>query len=276
MQPPMSSESPEPRPAKPAREGLHPAKGNEVMGIVQVTLGLLIATSLLSYHPADSSFLYDPGATSETVHNLIGHFGAQLSALFIGLLGLTALLVPLLLLITGWRRLRRHEASKVVGRGTGAFLLLAALPGLLQLNLGSIPFRGLPVEAGGGFGVLLAKFFEQRLNYTGALLVLLALVVIGAKLLVQSTLGELLAHWKQSLQSWRERTTLSWARRRERREKDRQRQRVVSKHLQRIQDERAQSAAAAGGETVLPSVVPGPGTDRATKRCGCASGNGAA
>ena len=187
----MPSESPDVRPSPPAREGFHPAKGNEVLGIVQVTLGLLLVVSLGSYHPADPSFLHDPGpAGSGDLHNLIGVVGAQLAALSFGLLGAPALLLPVLLLTTGWKRLRRHEASRVVGRGAGAVLLLATLPGLLQLNLGSISWKGVAVDAGGAFGRILSEFLEHRVNYTGALLVLLAAVVIGATLLVQSTLGD--------------------------------------------------------------------------------------
>jgi S-DNA-T family DNA segregation ATPase FtsK/SpoIIIE len=237
---------------------LHPAKGNEVVGILQVTLGLLLAASLLTFHPADPSFLHDPGpAGSDRIHNVIGTVGAQIAAACFGLLGLPALLLPALLLITGWRRLRRHGASKVVGRGSGALLVLATLPGLLQLNLGHVDWRGLAIDAGGAFGVLLSSFLERRLNYTGALLVLLAAVVIGATLLVQSTLGEILAHWQQRLAAARERWALDWARRRERKERERQRERVVSKHLQRVQEERARDGAT---EDELPSVVPPAGT----------------
>jgi S-DNA-T family DNA segregation ATPase FtsK/SpoIIIE len=252
----MPSESPDVRPSPPAREGFHPAKGNEVLGIVQVTLGLLLVASLGTYHPADPSFLHDPGPVGPTgLHNLIGVVGAQLAALCFGLLGLPALLLPVLLLITGWKRLRRHEASRVVGRGTGAILLLATLPGLLQLNLGSVSWKGVAVDAGGAFGRILSEFLEHRVNYTGALLVLLAAVVIGATLLVQSTLGDLLAHWKGRLAAWREAGVLRWARRRERRERDRQRQRVVTKHLQRVQEERARD----GSEEDPLSVTPAPG-----------------
>ena len=56
--------------------------------------------------------------------------------------GLTAFLVPVFLFVAGWRRLRRHGAARVVGRGFGVALLLAATPALLQLTLGRIELAG--------------------------------------------------------------------------------------------------------------------------------------
>ena len=57
-------------------------------------------------------------------------------------------------------------------------------------------------------------------------------------LLVQSSLGEVLAGWRASYEAWRERRRLAAERRRERREKERARRRVVVKHLQRAADEK--------------------------------------
>ena len=76
------------------------------------------------------------------------------------------------------------------------------------------------------------------MNFAGALVLLLALCIVGVALLVQTSLGELLSRWRRrfagALDQWR----LARARRAERKEKERSRNRVVVKHLQRVAEEK--------------------------------------
>ncbi|HEX2223339.1 MAG TPA: DNA translocase FtsK 4TM domain-containing protein, partial [Thermoanaerobaculia bacterium] len=161
------------------RPTLSPEKGNELTGLLLLFFGLFLAVSLASYFPEDPSVLRH---LDEEVRarNWAGAAGAHVAALSFGFLGLTCLLVPFFLLVAAWRRLRRRGAVRVVGRGFGAALLLTALPPLLQLNLGRLAWRGGNVEAGGAFGILIAEMLETRLNFIGALLVLLAAVACGS------------------------------------------------------------------------------------------------
>ncbi len=228
---------------------LSPEKGAELVGIVLLVVGLLLAASLAFYHPEDPSFLRQTTDAAE-VSNPIGPVGAQIAAAAYGFLGLTALLVPVLVLLAGWRRLRRNVWPRVVGRGIGAVLLVASLPGLLQHSLGRVPWRGTPVPAGGALGEFLAATLERALGFTGALFVLLGLVVIGSTLLVQSTLGELLGRWRAGLRGRFDRVAYAWSRWRERRRKDRSRQRVVAKHLERA------AAASAAVTAAEPEDLP--------------------
>ncbi|HZI63858.1 MAG TPA: DNA translocase FtsK 4TM domain-containing protein [Thermoanaerobaculia bacterium] len=229
----------------PARARLAPGKGHELAGFLLLLVGLLLGISLGSHDPRDPSAFHQTEAPGAPVRNLIGSVGAETSALFLQLLGLTSLLVPLLLLVAAWRRLRRRASDRVVGRGVGAVILLGSLPGLLQLTLGDFAWRGQPIAAGGAFGRLLADSLQGRMHFVGALLVLLAAVLGGATLLVQSTLGDLLAAWRQRLRAAAQGGALAWARRRERRHKEKARARVVEKHLERVREEREKTGAAA-------------------------------
>ena len=58
-------------------------------------------------------------------------------------------------------------------------------------------------------------------------------VLIGIALLLQSTLGDFLAHWRQRLQEWLTHSKLAWLRKRERKSKEKSRRRVMAKHLER-------------------------------------------
>ncbi|HEX9942639.1 MAG TPA: DNA translocase FtsK 4TM domain-containing protein [Thermoanaerobaculia bacterium] len=238
----------------PERPTLSPEKGNELLGLVLLAAGVFLVLSLGSHHPQDPSLLHR--VADEAVHprNWIGAVGAHISAAAFGFFGLTCLLIPLFLVVAGWRRLRRRGARRVVGRGFGALLLLAATPGLLQIGFGRVSWSDGSVAAGGAFGVLLADLLEPRLNLMGTLVVLFAAVACGTALVVQSTLGDLLAVWRGRLRQLWQDWTLARARRRERREKEKNRRRVITKHLQRVAEEK-QKMAPAPAEPHRPSMA---------------------
>jgi DNA segregation ATPase FtsK/SpoIIIE, S-DNA-T family len=222
---------------RPERPTLSPEKGNELLGLALLGASLLLAFSFATYQPSDPSLFHDLAHAAPS-RNWIGPAGAQVAALGFGFFGLSCFLLPLFLLVAGWRRLRRRGAVRVVGRGFGSLLLLAALPGLCQLLLGGIAWRGEALPAGGAFGTVLTALLDERLSFTGSLLVLASAVAIGAALVVQSTLGQALAAWRQQLRQLWQNAVLARARRRERREKERARRRVITKHLQRVVEEK--------------------------------------
>src|SRR5579862_9166679 len=222
---------------RPERPSLSPEKGNELLGLALLGASLLLAFSFDTYHPSDPSLFHELAHAAPS-RNWIGPAGAQVAALGLGFFGLSCFLLPLFLLVAGWRRLRRRAAARVVGRGFGSLLLLAALPGLCQVLLGGIAWRGEALPAGGAFGTVLIALLDERLSFTGSLLVLGSAVAIGAALVVQSTLGQALAAWRQQLRQLWQNAVLARARRRERREKERARRRVITKHLQRVVEEK--------------------------------------
>ena len=250
-----------------ARRRLSPEKGRELLGLLLLSVALLLGLSLATYHPLDPSLLHRPAASPSRVANLIGPLGAEISALFASLIGLTAAIVPLFLLAAGWRRVRGQGPAPTVGRGVGALIVLAAAPGLLQIAFGALAWRGGVIVAGGAFGRLVADALEERLNLAGAVVALLAGVVIGSTLLVQSTLGELLRRWNACLRVAAQEWALGRARRWERKEKDRARERVVAKHLERAAERRRLEA----GENSAGGVAASPPLDlplRVTERTG--------
>ncbi len=227
----------EPRP-DPTRVEISPAKGNEILGLVLAAAALLGGTSLGSYHPEDASFLHQTSGGAAVTRNWVGSFGAELAAAGFGLLGWVSLLLPLLLAVASWRRLRPRPRPRVVGRGFGALLVLASAPALSQLLLPRLLFRGVEIDSGGAWGVILGGGLAARMNLVGALVVLGVVFLVGLALLVQTSLGEVLARWRKRVAHARDEWRLARARRQERREKERARGRVVRKHLQRVAEER--------------------------------------
>ncbi|HVS00433.1 MAG TPA: DNA translocase FtsK 4TM domain-containing protein [Thermoanaerobaculia bacterium] len=248
-----------PKPKDRERATLSPEKGNELLGLLFLFLGLSLALSLGSYYPEDPSLFHQVTSGAESARNWIGLAGAQVAAVCFGFLGLTCLLIPLFLLVAGWRRLRKQGAVRVVGRGFGALMLLVATPPLLQLLVGRIAWREGAIAAGGAFGTVLIELLQSRLNFMGSLLVLVTTVACGMALVVQSTLGDVLASWRASLQRTWQDWRLARERHKERRAKERARRRVITKHLQRVIEEkkRAEPAPAAPSRRpVFAAAVP--------------------
>ncbi len=181
-----------------------------------------------------------------------------MAALLLGLLGASALLLPVGLATGAWAMLHRHQRPRVAGRGFGFALLLLSLPVLLQLLLGGRLFRGERFDPGGVLGRFLAESLVARFNFPGSLLLMGALCLIAVSLLVQSTLLEVLASWRLRLALRWERVVRWWSRRRQRSEKEKLRKRVVSKHLRRREREAAALLVpppATGAELDLPLRV---------------------
>ncbi len=222
---------------RPERPTLSPEKGRELFGLGLLGAALLLAGSFATFDPGDSSFFHEAPLAARS-HNWMGSLGAEAAAVGFGFFGVACFLVPVFLSVGGWRRLRRRDAPRVVGRGFGGLLLLAATPGLCQLLLGRVAWRGEGVPAGGAFGSVLTGLLDERLSFAGSLVVLAAAVAIGAALVVQSTLGEVLTSWRLRLALLWQGYTLARARRHERREKERARRRVITKHLQRVVEEK--------------------------------------
>jgi S-DNA-T family DNA segregation ATPase FtsK/SpoIIIE len=227
----------EPRRDSATRVEISPEKGHEIVGVLFAALAVLTGASLISFHPADASFLRDSSGELER-HNWIGSVGSEIGAAGFGLLGVAALLIPVLLAVGAWKRLRPKARPHVVGRGVGAALVLFGLPGLLQLVLPTFSWEGSEIDSGGAMGVVIASGLGSRLNFAGALVILLAVFIVGIALLVQTSLGDLLGRWRRRFASAMEQWRLARARRRERREKEKARTRVVVKHLQRVAEEK--------------------------------------
>jgi len=232
----MARELAESKPS-PTRIALSPSKGREIAGLVFAALALLLALSLGSFHPSDPSFLRSSSGP-EPIANWVGSFGAQIAAAGFGLVGWPCLLVPLMLAAAAWARLRAHQRPRVVGRGVGALLLFVALPALSQLLVPDLTWRGGAIESGGAVGEIVAGGLAGKMNFAGAFVSLATLLLVGLALLVQTSLGDVLARLRDAIAARVDAWRLARERSRERRSKEKARRRVVVKHLQRAAEEK--------------------------------------
>ena len=218
---------------------ISPEKGNEILGFMLGALVLLLFGSLLSYHPADPSWLHQTlDQDGDRVRNFVGPFGAQIAAFCFSVLGLVSFLLPVLLALEAWARLTHRGRSDVAGRNLGIAFILFTLPALLQLTLGAMSWRGAAVDAGGALGKVLSGALASKLNFGGAFVVLAAVLMVAGTLVAQSTLKDVFGVWReQGAGVWR-RGLLAWAQRDKRRKERSRTQRVWDHQKTRLQEDR--------------------------------------
>ncbi|MEA3369435.1 MAG: DNA translocase FtsK [Candidatus Ratteibacteria bacterium] len=135
---------------------INPELRREIFGIVILALAAFIVITLITFRPGDSSFFQIP--PNRPPHNFGGLAGVFLSSFLFNYFGWTAYLIPLLLVIWGWRNFRRKETLKLFLRCSGILLIFVALSTFFQLYPVKLPSLGfLP-------GGIIGAFFKNRLS----------------------------------------------------------------------------------------------------------------
>ncbi len=147
---------------------------NELFGFLGMTLAVLMALALLSYHPQDASFNVSAAPPSTgPAKNWIGPVGSYAADLLFQTLGFAAFLLPMALAIVGWRWFRTQKVDSQRTKLAGYGLLLLSLPALMALW--RIPAIRDAVPAGGLTGTLVASGLRAGFNVYGAHIITLAL-----------------------------------------------------------------------------------------------------
>ncbi|HXG63853.1 MAG TPA: DNA translocase FtsK [Blastocatellia bacterium] len=164
---------------------------NEVLALVLAALAVLLLLSLITYDPADPS--WNSVGPRQTPANLIGAVGAYAGDFFLQLFGLTALLLPALMLAIAARAFFSERAGVPAARLVGAAILLSALSGFLAL------FPTLNVEMlrhaagnGGAVGYLIQGALADALNTIGAAIVLFVVSVLTLMFTMDLSLARVL------------------------------------------------------------------------------------
>ena len=142
----------------------------EILGILLFFLVIFTLISLLSYNHADPS-IHNAGAQGP-VHNLFGTMGSQTAGLLVGLWGLGAFWVPVLLLLTSihfFSTQPRQILATIIG---GGILLLVTTGSLLAFKQDYYELFGSRFSAGGIIGMPLKAFLVHYANPAGGAIIL--------------------------------------------------------------------------------------------------------
>jgi DNA segregation ATPase FtsK/SpoIIIE, S-DNA-T family len=206
-------------------------RGGELIGIVVLAAGVILGAALASYHPNDSSAFFT--STNSAVANWIGYYGATIAWVFVGFFGFAGLLFPAALLVCGWNRFWGKEIEFLHTKLIGFTILAIALPPLFDLSFSKVWFRGALVPSGGYLGSEINRTASANLNTGGAAIVLLTAILIGVLLATRISLAALFLSMHRKLVDFGRALSLQWARFTERRRKERMKDTVLRKHIEK-------------------------------------------
>ena len=149
----------------------------EIVGILLFFLVIFTLISLLSYSPDDPS-IHNAKRTSQ-IHNLFGILGAHVAGGLIGLFGLGAFWFPLLLLLASIHFFGDHPKQVMLSTVFGGILLIITTGSLLAIEQNHYIVFGNKFSAGGLIGTPFKSIIIKYSNYTGGIIILALLWIVG-------------------------------------------------------------------------------------------------
>jgi len=206
-------------------------RGGELVGIVVMAIGISLAAALLTYHPRDSSAFYT--STETEIRNAIGYYGATLAWVFVGFFGFASLLFPAVMLVGGWNRFWGRDIEYFHTKLIGFVILALAIPPLFDLTLGKVWLREALIASGGYLGQEINRAISANMNTSGAAIALVTALLIGLLLATRISLALVFLAIHQWFVSLGRAMSLQWARFSERRRKEKMKDALVRKHLEK-------------------------------------------
>ena len=227
---------------------------SEFVGVALFALALLWLVALASYSPSDPVWFFNTGADVQP-SNFAGRIGAFLAELAFQLLGYAAYLIPLALSVVGWHYFWCRALDAAYTKVFGAALSFGCVSSFLSLTFGTVTVAGKEFRAGGYIGAALAGLLADYLNRTGSLILILTLLFLAVILTTQFSFGRLFAAFGDIVRDQIAGAIGAFRAWREERRRDRQRQEVIKKHLDRQPKDGRARPAAAGAEAAPPELA---------------------
>jgi S-DNA-T family DNA segregation ATPase FtsK/SpoIIIE len=202
----------------------------EFLGLCSFALALMLLISLATYNPGDPAPFFKAGA-SGPARNFIGPIGAFLAELLVPqLFGMAALLLPLVLGVTGWRLFWCKPIDAPYTKACGVSALLLSLCAFLALTFGALTIEGESVRAGGATGALLASALTSSFNRTGAYILVATCLFVSLILATQFSFDTFLSALGAAVSSRLQALRAAWAQFLDTRRKEKMRREVIKKH----------------------------------------------
>ena len=158
----------------------------EIPGVICLALAIFLLLCLASYYPLDPSFTHFVAESVKT-RNLVGYAGSYTADSLIRLLGLSAFLLPLVILIASVKYFldRTFHISTLPVAGFAGLILSTS--GLFTAILADLQVYGVTLGAGGLLGAVSSVFLNEYFNQTGTYIILLLIFILS--LMVMSNLS---------------------------------------------------------------------------------------
>ena len=197
----------------------------EIVGILLFFLVIFTLISLLSYSPEDPSIL-NAVARGE-IHNLFGIIGAHLSGALIGLFGLGAFWIPLLLLLASIQFFGDQSKQVMISTAVGGIILIITTGSLLTIQQSHYVVFGKKFTAAGLAGSIFESFIIKYSNVAGGLIILSLMWIIGFILATGFSLIAFSRRFWKWTTAVADKITTAYLKRKERRLKAKRREKSV-------------------------------------------------
>ena len=227
---------------------------SEFLGVALFALALVWLIALATFDPADAVWFFNTGGQIPPA-NFVGQVGAFLAEVSYQIFGFASYLVPVCLVVLGWHSFWCRPIVAAYTKLVGLVLMFGCTASFLSLAFGTLAASGKTFRAGGYLGQWLAGILAVYLNRTGSIIVILTLLFLSVILSTQfsfghwfSQVGEHLRHWTSggvdSVRQW-------WTRR----QRERQREGVIRKHLEQTGASSARTEVLAKSQSVTRQSV---------------------
>jgi len=203
---------------------------SEFLGVALFAAALIWLISLASYSATDPVWFFNTGS-EQPPSNFAGRIGAFTGELSYQMLGYSAYLIPLVLVIIGWNYFWCRTLDAAYTKLLGAVLLFGCISSFLSLAFGTLDVAGKEFRAGGYFGDRLAAFLAEYLNRTGSIILILTLLFAAIILSTQFSFGRLFSALSQVATARLAAMRAAFEQRRDEKQREKQRQEVLKKHL---------------------------------------------
>ena len=151
------------------------SKLNEIKLIFLAAIALAIFISLLTFDPGDIKFLTSSPELAK--NNVVGFVGAYLAWIFLFLMGRSAYLIPVLIVVWGVISLLEEKRQKLYLRFFGGLFSILAISSIFSLiGLQDTVYR---FQRGGIMGLVFSDFLIKYLGTAGTLIVIVVLFLLS-------------------------------------------------------------------------------------------------
>lgn len=167
----------------------------QVVGILVATLGILGLLSMATFSPADPILFVEHSSANSLPENAVGLIGATLAFSLLTIVGGGAYVVPFLFVFLGVSVLWGEKLRITPGSLLGSLLGVLSVSALLHLQSSAGPqvsaMEGLGLGKGGVVGQWVAEGLGSYLAFTGATVILGAMLLIAFLLIVPVSIGQM-------------------------------------------------------------------------------------
>ncbi len=172
------------------------SRSNEIIAVILLALAILVFLCLVSSSSTDWS-LNSTGTEIQKRQNWIGTFGAVLADLLFQMVGITAYLLPALIVLMAWRVFRAKNLHLSLAQLFGYFLFVTSISGLASFFF----------DGGGLLGAFFYKIFSGLMGNIGTTILLISLTAISVLLITSLSLSSIFGSFGMAFENFGIRVT---------------------------------------------------------------------